>query len=244
MALMFALDQLQKDLNAFLLDEAQRKYPRIGPFEKMAQLAVELDRRHGSGQTNLSPPPQHLDRALEILYRDGVEQACDTRLRYLCHALNRPYGTDQRRLIADVHRFPQVLRQIESRIHGNKTLPAHWWHGLLDTYFQFNGDMDSHSQSNWRELRDFLRRTLADIQAQIVKHRPQKWLDALAEHLNLLTDDPCGRYAITALNGNIAEVDSLRERLHIPEQSWFWMDLLRAQAQALISLNDETFHKL
>ncbi|CAK0774481.1 putative EH signature protein [Gammaproteobacteria bacterium] len=240
---MSALEQLQHDLDTFLWDEARRERPRIGRFEKIARLAEQLDQRYGSGQTNLGPPPQQLDRALEILYHEGVARACETRLHYLCHALIRPHGTDQRRLIADSHRFPQVLRQIESRIH-DKTLPAHWWHGLLDAYFQFDENIDSHSQTNWHELRNFLGRTLADIQSQSVKHRPKKWLESLAEHRNLLTDDPCGRYATAALNGNLTEVDSLRERLRIPEQSWFWMDLLRAQAQALISLNDETFHKL
>jgi|GEM_PF-7067815 len=239
---MLALEQLRHDLDTFLQDEARRERPRIGRFEEVARLAEKLDRRHGSGQTNLSPPLQRLDLALEVLYRDGVALACETRLRYLCHALIRPYGKDQRQLIADANRFPQVLRQIESRIHA-QTLSIHWWHGLLDTYFQFSGEMDSHSQSNWRDLRAFLGRTLA-IQTQTVKHRPQKWLDALVEHRNLLTDDPCGRYATAALNENLAEVDSLREHLRIPEQSWFWMDLLRAQGRALTSLNDEIFHKL
>jgi len=238
-----ALEKLQFDLTAFLREEAQRSPARIGPFAKMTHLAEQIKRRHGLSQTGYSPPQQRLDVALGILYREGVTKACETRLRYLCYALTRPYGSDQRRLISDATRFSQILSQLEARVYA-QGLPLRGWHGLLDAYFQFDGTGDKHSQANWCALRTLLSQTLASIQSQIVGRQPQKWLETLVEHPNLLTNDPCGRYANAVLHGDLAETDALREHLHIPEQSWFWIDLLRAQARALTNLGDKPFHNL
>lgn len=206
----------------------------------MAKVTAQFKSRYGESGPNIIPLARNLDRALEILYREGIISACETKLRYLCHALMRPYAIDQQQLIADANRFPQIINYLESR---RDTLPIYGWQGLLNTYFQFDGGMDDNSKANWRQLRTFLNKTLANIQARITGHRTQQWMSSLIEHRNLLTDDPCGRYAPAVLCGNFHEINTLRNNLHIPEHSWFWIALLRSQAQTLTALNDDNFEK-
>jgi len=122
----------------------------------------------------------------------------------------------------------------------DSVLPLLAWRGLLQAYFDFDsGTKDLADQTNWRHLRDFLAQTLPAITARTRFH--PAWLEVINTHVNLLSEQPCERYGAAVLAGDESEINRLRGKLQIPENSWFWSRLLRTQVKCLVERGDSEF---
>lgn len=179
--------------------------------------------------------------ALALVERKGIQAACDTHLRYLCWALNEPWR-DGPTLLGRPDGTMQVLLERADRALQEGMLPLSAWRGLLAGYLGLDARPSGGIlRSAWLAVREFLTKTL-DRVCEKAKFRPD-WLDALLKHRGLFSDDPCGAYASSVFAGETQVLVPLRETIGIPEQSWFWQDLVLSQVRVLCELPDDRYVK-
>jgi hypothetical protein len=66
-------------------------------------------------------------------------------------------------------------------------------------------------------------------------------VEAIANHENLTTENPCVRYGLSLLNGDDGEFRDAQHKLQISEASWVTKQLVLAQVEAGTSLDDGGF---
>src|SRR5689334_3838243 len=106
--------------------------------------------------------------------------------------------------------------------------------GVLQSYFQIS-DADNALDI----LREFLRSKFERIY-ETCYFKPM-WLEALNENQHLLSKDPCAIYATEWLNGNADRVNQIKSDIKIPENSWFWSELVLSCIKETAKLNDSSF---
>ena len=88
-------------------------------------------------------------------------------------------------------------------------------------------------------MRNFLSQTLPKV---IISSRfVPDWLRELADNPGLLTDNPCARYTVAAASGDTIAIDRLRKELSIPEESWFWKELILSQVRHICTLDNSEY---
>ena len=145
---------------------------------------------------------------------------------------------NERPLIEDGDRFPPLLGEVD----GFRTMPRPYrrcWRGLLDGYVNYDpANAEGHGGRNWRLLREYLNDNLPALER--AGHSPD-WLDAIDEHSNLLTDDPCTRYGAELLTGEGDPLELLRRELSAGDSSWIGKRIFEAQIEAAIRFDDRRF---
>jgi hypothetical protein len=117
------------------------------------------------------------------------------------------------------------------------------YQGLVRSYFSYDDSKGQvapeEGRRNWRELRDYL----YDRSPKIVdaERLNPDWVTTTTENTNLFSQDPCSPYAESALSGNTAIIDHIREQLGIGDDSWFISGLVRSQVRYAVSLPYEEF---
>lgn len=179
--------------------------------------------------------------ALALVEKKGIRAACDTHLRYLCWALNEPWR-DGPTLLGRPDGAIQVLLERAGAALEVGMLALTAWRGLLAGYLGLDARPTSGIlRSAWLALREFLAKTL-DRVVKNARFRPD-WLEALVEHRNVLAEDPCRRYASSVFVGETQVLIPLRDAIGIPEQSWFWQELVLSQVKVLCDLSDDRYVK-
>lgn len=201
-------------------------------------VAVIRARVNGTGGT---VGADRIRDALALVERKGIQAACDTHLRYLCWALNEPWR-DGPTLLGRPDGTIQVLLERAGTALQDGMLPLSAWRGLLAGYLGLDArPAGGILRGAWLAVREFLAKTL-DRVCKKAKFQPD-WLNALVKHRAILGDDPCGAYASSVFAGETQVLTPLRDAVGIPEQSWFWQELVLSQVKVLCELPDDRYLK-
>lgn len=122
---------------------------------------------------------------------------------------------------------PRRLRAFRSLLYAYWSFPLH------------DPATADEARAGWAELRDWLRRR----HGEIARHPARKptWFRVLAQHLHLLDENPCARYAAALLGGDFSELQQAIDCLFIPAGSWIKTEAVMAQIAAATALDDAAF---
>ena len=161
----------------------------------------------------------------------------------LAAAINIPVKEERNRRIVETEHLTRLLDIYRRQLKENDLLIGTWWR-LFQSYFNIEMDVSSTIPDNHKkQLSQFLSETYNKVN-QSDTYAPD-WLVTLHEHSNILTADPCSRYANKVLNGDMSEVSEMSSKVNIPDQSWFWHRLMKNVIDAACNDNrsDKSFKK-
>lgn len=223
-----------------LLSIAERGFPLDKFLGKPEAMVKEVGRVRASfnSSTNVAPPHDRVlhalvsfieSRDLQHINQAGLISWGLT----LAHTGNKP-------LIELAEPFSIFLDSIRS-LGSNNTLPMKAWRGLLASYFSYSGQdtADEVGKENWKVLRGFLKSTFPSLLER--RNVKPAWMIKLDEHLNLLDDNPCERYAASALQGDTVPTVEIQKILAIPQTSWVISELVRAQVKLACSFEESSY---
>lgn len=210
----------------------------FGRPEAMVRAVVDI-RRRVNGALGPLVQRNRIREALDLLEGKGLQVACATHLRFLCWALGETH-TGVPALLQRTDGVVGDLLNVIDEALAERTLPLSAWRGLLAAYFapeiRPTGRADA---DNWRALRGFLAGSLATLEAQ-ARFTPD-WLRALLDHRDILTKQPCERYAAAVFAGQEDILAPLRDHIGVPQTSWFWDELILSQVRHLCRLPDAEY---
>lgn len=188
------------------------------------------------------PSVDMLEQALQM-FVTTQRVANFTELKYVCYGVTVPIGQSRWRVIDHAPLFDRLLGLVEER-YGQSKQYRRCYQGLLNGYFGF----DRHSQPspdgsrNWHRLRGYLGQRMEPILRSTAGCSVvPDWLNTLSQHQNLLSEDPCSRYASGLRNGNTEEMKELCSALGIASTSWVWDEALMAYIRVVCEQQDAPF---
>lgn len=117
------------------------------------------------------------------------------------------------------------------------------YQSLLSSYWSFPlASADARAKAGWLALREWLDRRMQPISRDLL--RTPGWFQTIADHRNLLRDDPCGRYGPKLLSGDGSEFRAAVAGLGIPSDSWVPEEAVIAQMRAGCGLGHERFREI
>lgn len=168
-----------------------------------------------------------------------------TELKYLCYGATVPVGEERWRLIDRRRLFDTLLDLVNHRVQQSKKF-RRCYQGLLSGYFGFERNLDDpgEAERRWMTLRDFLAEQLTPLRKDCAdKGQTPDWLTILSEHQNLLTSDPCSRYAKALERGDEAELHEVCAGLGISSNSWVWVEAMMAYVKQVCQGSDKAFNE-
>lgn len=167
-----------------------------------------------------------------------------TELKYVCYGVLVPIDGETGPRVIDDRALVECLLQLVRERDGYPAQFRRCYQGLLRGYFSF--DRSTHNTSpgyqSWTRLRTFLDQGLESSYAAAVRRGSvPDWLQMLSDHANLLTANPCGRYATSLIEDRAGELKELFDGLGIPSDSWVWNEVLMAYVRAVGDKDDEQF---
>lgn len=232
---MDALANLQAYLTRAKVLLADQPAP-LGRPEEMAKAVETMRARVATGRATISR--DRIREALALLATRGAKAACDSHLRYLCWSLWEPFG--QSSAMAREDRATEQILDAAGAELRQGLLPLSAWRGLLAAYLTPPKKPVGEPQSgNWIRLREFLAATLPKVSAD-ARFRPD-WLVTMNENREILSDAPCSRYAPAIAEGDTTTIDDIRHRLAVPEESWFWKELILSRVRHLLGQDDQSY---
>ena len=228
------------NLRSSLFGIAGRCFPADKFLGKPEAMNKELERVRATfnRSSNATPPKDRIFNAIAtFLQTKNLEDSNQARLISWGISLPHAHGKPLLELHEPFANFLSSIKVLLSR----EEFPVKAWRGLLFSYFNYSGpDTKSETGSaNWMALRIFLNDTFPSILG--MKKVKPAWLLTLEQHLNLLNDKPCERYAYTALQGDTAATEELQRNLAIPQTSWLIGELICAQVKHACSLEDSRY---
>lgn len=165
-------------------------------------------------------------------------------LKHVCYGVTVPVEERGWRLIDDRALLDKLLAIVQRHVPVPKQ-HRRCYQGLLSGYFGFDRSdtVASSATGNWEHLRDFLDRQLAPVSRDCLSRGSAmpEWLKSLLGHRNLLSDDPCRRYADDLRSGNVAALRDVCRSIGISSTSWFWDQALLAYVRAVCDEKDQNF---
>ena len=237
------LEALRDRLTAALDPRQIFHAPTWGDPQAMTEALRSVKRDFGRSDGD-APTPDLLRASLLRFVRDqGTTNF--TELKYVCSGITVPVGKDQWRVIDQPPLFDGLLKLVNK----DATTPKQFrrcYQGLLGGYFKFDRyakGADAGS-ANWLRLRGYLDNNLQPM-AKVASDRgtTPDWLQTLSDHRNLLTDDPCSRYADGLSNGDSEELKEVCAGLGIEGSSWVWQDAFMAYVRLVCGRKDSTFRE-
>jgi hypothetical protein len=232
------LARLKSHIQSFTQDYQDRP-PSIGRPHSMPK-AVNAMRKKFNGGGELRNARDRILEAISAFYDGDTDDVILKYGRHLCWGLVTE-TTDYAPLLAQDDFFPDLLGSLNSGF-GNNRLRLVAWRGLLEGYLTASESIRAESHKNWELLRRFLNETYTQVIGK-AKFKPD-WVLVLEQNQELLSDQPCKKYADSALKGNDDKLDPLRKELHIPDESWFWHELLLEQVRTAVSYSDDNFSQI
>ncbi len=159
-------------------------------------------------------------------------------VKYICFGVSSQYGTPLTRIIEHESLFSKLLKEVE-QLQPEPRKFRRCYQGLLKAYLRYPGQFEqAHGHKNWLALREFLAQHCKTLKQQ----KPVlEWTQALYQHRNLLTDNPCKPYGKAMLAGDMSVVDELKVRLGVDDDTWVMNELVLAKIQAATTLHDSEF---
>jgi hypothetical protein len=177
--------------------------------------------------------------AVETFRHTG--QLADVRTaRLVCWGIVEHPTCDEPILIEDQDRFSRLLRLVDG-YRSDQRPYRRCWRGLLHGYLVYDPGEHVAGRTNWHSLRDYLTRTR---EIAIGGDFKPDWAIAIAEHPNLLTADPCSRYARAVFDGDDSILDPLRYGLGLNDDMWLSRALVEAQIADALGRPDIEFKQI
>lgn len=162
-------------------------------------------------------------------------------IRLVSYGAATPLGTYQIRLIEKKDHFPKLLDVIDG-YRDRPRIYRRLYRGLLASYFNYDPEAryaKDTGPANWNRLRHYMNDRITHIQVEGIT---PDWVVTLQEHRNLLTDDPCSRYAQAFLNGvNDVFNDVEKQFGFAAGSSWVTRAVVAGCIDAAIRLSDREF---
>jgi hypothetical protein len=191
--------------------------------------------------TDGKPPTQDvLAKALNH-FTQTQEVANFTELKYVCYGVTVPVGQTQQRVMDSSPLLEGLLLLVQQQETRQKQF-RRCYQGLLHGYFEWDRHTEGVAGAHWHRLGTFLNHKLQPVlDAVSQRGRTPDWLQTLNHHRNLLTDDPCSRYAKRLAQGDFVELKTVCTGLGIAGSSWVWHDALMAYVQWVCVCDDDAF---
>ena len=118
------------------------------------------------------------------------------------------------------------------------------WNGLMRSYFEAN-PANTVTRNLFDQSQEKIRAFLNDTWEQVKASTEFKltWMRSIDENLDLLSIDPCSKYARYWFEGKDSLVMKVSAEIQIPSASWFWEKLFISCVQHIINLDDQNFKK-
>ena len=207
--------------------------------------AVLRDIKRAFGGNEVDLPTEDLLQVLMRKFAVKKEVASFIELKSVCYGITVPVSANHWRLIDRAPLVDNLIKQVE-QLSAQPKQYRRCYQGLLHGYFGFDRNLEGSGvgRTNWNRLRGFLSENLQPIiHASASRGQIPDWLQVLAEHRNLLSEDPCTRYARALQNGLSDELKSLCTTLGISSTSWVWDDALMAYVHAVCEGGDLQFKR-
>jgi hypothetical protein len=243
MASVKPIDALRAKLRQELDPQKIFDAPTWGNPRVMTEVLKEVRRELGGTEIVPLDGDQVQKALLRFLKSRTAKNFTD--LKYVCHGLTVPFGRERVRLIDQRPMVDSVLQAVERR-EGQPRQFRRCYQGLLGGYFGFDWYAESEGQAidNWTAIREFLRERLKSVLKESASRSGvPDWLQVLNSHHNLLTDDPCSRYAQALSRGDSTKLKEACEGLGIPNSSWVWSDALIAYVRLVCEQEERGFKK-
>ena len=186
-----------------------------------------------------SPPIDQIQAAMGRFFTtSNLESFQD--LWLISYGAATPLGLDQIRLIEKKNYFLKLLDIID-RYQDRPRAFRQLYRGLLSSYFSYDPQAPYAKDAgpdHWQHLRCYLHDHINDLQTE--GFNPD-WIAALQEHRNLLTADPCSRYAEALLDGASDAFEEAGLQLGFSGTSWVTRAVVAARIEAAIHRPDPVF---
>ena len=240
---MMALEALRSKLRSELDMSHATDAVAWGNPRAMTEALRQL-RRDLGGSGDGRPADDHLQRALFRFVKE-TQASSFTDLKYVCYGVTVPVGRGFGRLIDRQQLFDTLLLQVNQYLPRPKQF-RRCYQGLLSGYFGFERNLEHPAEADqrWVGLRDYLAHQLVPLkEASEKRGQAPDWLRILHEHRNLLTADPCSRYAHGLVKDDQSELLQMSAGLGISRNSWVWEDAFLAYVELVCSFGDKDFKK-
>jgi len=227
------LERLEQEFRNLSEDFNRKFHPYHD--DTMTQILNILSERHNSASV-----PKDLITELLLMVKEGQLPSTFSEIKYICYGLCQRLDSNSWVLIEDKTTLDIVLAQVQA-FTANPAALKRCYQGLLTSFFLYPGVRDNNNEngnSNWRKLQTFL---VANLHRVLAVEPASTWLETLAEHRNLLGEEPCKRYGISLLNGDGSEFNDVCTALSIPPNSWVREDAILAQVETLAERQDAVF---
>ncbi len=152
----------------------------------------------------------------------------------IAFALNKPITElSGMTVVSNESKLSELLTRYNNEIDVGEFWELSWF-GVLQAYFQVSV-LDNSAE----QMRLFLESNFQKIYDSS-DHKPF-WMEALNKNLHLLSKNPCLTYAREWLNGRDDRVNQIKSDIRIPENSWFWNELIVSCIQDTTNLDDMDF---
>jgi hypothetical protein len=214
-----------------------------GAWDAAAEMTAQLDtiRRKFGGRGGERLDADAMARALAQFRATG--RVADLKeLNYVCLAAGE-VGADGACLLGDAALRARLLEMAEiAPLRRNR---LRLFRSLLRAYWTFplhDPATPAAAREGWQALRDWLAARYDNLARRA--RRPPTWLAILGAHLDLLSAEPCARYAQGLLRGNNDELQATLDALRIPETAWVKAEAVLAQLRAGAARPDRSFAAL
>lgn len=238
---MRALDALRDRLR-IELDVGQAVHAIEWGNPRVMTESLKRIRHEIAGGGNDKPADDQVQAAI-LRFAANASALSFTELKYLCYGSTVPVGKDQWRVIDRAQLFNALLELVQRKTKDPKQF-RRCYQGLLSGYFGFERDLDEpgSAEQRWLQLREFLAEQLTPLRRACAERgQSPDWLTVLYEHRNLLTEDPCSRYAAALERGDQSELRTACAGLGIPSNSWVWVEAMMAYVKLVCQGSDEAF---
>lgn len=201
--------------------------------------------RHELGGEGDEKPTEDKLHAVLVRFAKSKSVLSFTDLKYLCYGATVPVGSDQWRVIDRQDLFDNLLDLVHRRTEQARQF-RRCYQGLLTGYFSFERNLDDPGDADrrWVLLRGFLADQLKPLQQSCAgKGQMPAWLTILYEHRNLLTADPCSRYAKGLERGDESELHAVCAGLGIPSNSWVLVEAMMGYVKQVCLGSDAAFNE-
>ena len=186
-----------------------------------------------------NPPIDRIQVAMgRFLNTSNLESFQD--LRLISYGAATPLGYNQIRLIEKKDHFLKLLDMINSYRDRPRAF-RRLYRGLLSSYFSYDPQAPYAKDAgpdHWQHLRRYLNEHMNSLQTEGVN---PDWIAVLQEHKNLLTADPCSRYAEALLDGASDTFGEAGLQLGFSGASWVTRAVVAARIEAAIRRPDPVF---
>ena len=237
------LDALRDRLQAALDPRQIFHAPVWGDPKAMADALRQIKRDIG-GSAEGQPHADVLKTSLNR-FASAERVGNFTELKYVCFGVTVPVGEEQWRIIDRPPLFERLLQEVGKYERQPKQF-RRCYQGLLSGYFGFEryaANADG-ALPTWHRLRGYLGEKLDPI-LKVSSERAisPDWLLTLQEHRNLLTENPCSRYAEGFGRGDPTDLRDVCAGLGIEGASWVWQDALMAYVHLVCQRKDAEFRE-